>query len=171
MGGYGSIQPILKNNKQLLRKKSLFKDKKKIVKPEKGELEFRECSEEEFLLLKEKLKKKAKRRKLINYVIAVLAVVIISFITVFIISANNAYRKKIQENNLKIKGEQIAVYMEKGDTFYHSYHYKNALFFYHKAEELSPENSLIKMKINNCYRNRCETEGLDCEKIKKLNSE
>ncbi|CAL2085963.1 hypothetical protein [Tenacibaculum sp. 190524A05c] len=52
MGGYGSIQPILKNNKQLLRKKSLFKDKKKIVKSEKGELEFREYSEEEFYCLK-----------------------------------------------------------------------------------------------------------------------
>lgn len=165
MGGYGSIQPILNNNKNLLRKKNLFRDKEQRFKSSEGTLHFKECSEEELELVKKKLRKEAAKKRILDIGISVFVIVLVGFLASYLIQIDNTYEKAIQERNLKLQQEQLATYIKKGDNFYNSYHYKNALFFYKKGLELAPKNTLLQLKIKNCYRNRCENSGIDCEKI------
>ncbi|AUC13709.1 hypothetical protein BTO06_00465 [Tenacibaculum sp. SZ-18] len=165
MGGYGSIQPVLDNNDKLLRKKNLFRDREKDLKSEEGKLEFVKCSDEELSTIKTELKKEANKNILINILMIVFVNLIVGCFAVYFIQENKAYKKRIEVKNLKIQQEQIKIFLNKGDVFYNSQHYKNALFFYNKAIELSPNKTLLKSKIQNCYQIRCESLGVDCDKV------
>lgn len=165
MGGHGSIQPVLKNNKDLLRKKSLFKDQEKRFKTIDVKLKFKKPTEEELELHKEKIRERSRRARVPYYFVIVTIVILIGVMTNYLITSNEEYKQSIQQQNLRLKKEQLAVLIEKGDVFYEKEHYKNALFFYKKGQVLSPKDSLLSLKINNCYQKQCEHFGLDCEKL------
>ncbi|WP_299622560.1 hypothetical protein [uncultured Tenacibaculum sp.] len=165
MGGYGSIQPLLNSNKDLLRKKSLFKDKGKNLKSEEGKLEFVKLSEEELDALKNEINKKSTKERLLGVFGVIFLVVFIGFTANYLIQGNETYKSSIDSKNHQIRLDEFNVNMKKGDEFYYQAHYKNALFFYNKSLVLFPENTLVKTKINNCYRLRCENENIDCNKL------
>ncbi|WP_075343729.1 hypothetical protein [Tenacibaculum agarivorans] len=78
MGGSGSIQPILDNNKNLLRKKSLFRDlKHEITGDYNTNLKFKEVDTEELEKIKESIRVKAKRDEkrtvLVSFLICVVS--------------------------------------------------------------------------------------------------
>ncbi|SNR14299.1 Protein of unknown function [Tenacibaculum jejuense] len=165
MGGYGSIQPLLNSNKDLLRKKSLFKNKDKKVKSEEGELEFIKLSDEELKLLKKEMAKKSWKEKVLGVFTVVFVIAFVGFTASYLIQQNRVYEEYIASKNHQHKLNEFNINIKKGDEFYYQGHYKNALFFYTKSSTLFPENSLVKTKMNNCYRLRCENENIDCNKL------
>ncbi|CAM1342506.1 conserved hypothetical protein [Tenacibaculum amylolyticum] len=167
MGGHGSIQPVLKNNKNLLRKKSLFKDQEKRFKIIDVKLKFKKATEEELELHKEKIRERSRRARIPYYFVIVTIVILIGVMTNYLITSNEEYKQSIQQQNLRLKKEQLAILIEKGDVFYAKEHYKNALFFYKKGQILFPKDAALSLKIKDCYQKRCERIGVDCEKLTK----
>ncbi|WP_442267736.1 hypothetical protein ACSIGC_08735 [Tenacibaculum sp. ZS6-P6] len=165
MGGYGSIQPLLNSNKDLLRKKSLFRDKEKRLKSEEGELEFVKLSDEELKLFKKEMAKQSWKEKVLGIIAVLFVIAFVSFTVNYLIQENRNYKEYIASKNYQRKLNEFNKYLKKGDEFYYDGHYKNALFFYKKSSVLFPENSLVKTKMNNCYRLRCENENIDCNKL------
>ncbi|WP_299678699.1 hypothetical protein [uncultured Tenacibaculum sp.] len=165
LGSFGSPQALLDSNKNLLRKKSLFKDREKRLKSEEGELEFVKLSDEELELLKKEITKQSWKEKVLGIIAVLFVITFVSFTANYLILENKNYKEYISSKNYQHKLNEFNEYMKKGDEFYYQEHYKNALFFYKKSSILFPENSLVKTKMNNCYRLRCENENIDCNKL------
>lgn len=169
MGGYGSIQSILDNNANLLRKKSLFKDKGKRFEPTDTQLKFKELSEEDLSVLKEQIRKESKEsNRIMNYIAVIIIVVLVVFIGNYLVESNEKheeYEKSIAAKNRSIKKEKLITLLVRGDDFFEEQHYKNALFFYKKGAKLFPEDTLVQSKIQLCYKMRCKAENKDCDKL------
>lgn len=165
LGSFGSSQALLDSNKNLLRKKSLFKDREKRLKSEEGELEFVKLSDEELELLKKEITKQYCKEKVLGIIAVLFVITFVSFTANYLIQENRNYKEYISSKNYQHKLNEFNEYMKKGDEFYYQEHYKNALFFYKKSSILFPENSSVKTKMNNCYRLRCENENIDCNKL------
>jgi len=159
MGGYGSIQNSLKNNKALLRKKNFFKrkkgisDKKKeLLKGSTGELEFVEVSQRKLDKIKKKIKVKAiirDRRTLILYLLIVFVFTILVVFYLKRISAKEAQVEKYGETKDYQKNlELYNIYLEEGEIQLGKLHIKNATYFYTKALSLFPDDSLAISKLN-----------------------
>lgn len=179
-GGYGSIKPILRNNKNLLRKKSMFKkesspsEKKKELKGLfKGELSFQKKSNYELSQLKRtiKLKIKEEKKKLKFYFGGALIVLTIISIPLFI--QFRSVQEEINQKNIAFKKEaynkkylpKFNFVIQDGDKWLAKKKYKNAIYQYTKALEYFPENSLAKEKLNLVYKERCENVNIDCNKL------
>lgn len=164
-GGFGSQQALLNSNKDLLRKKNLFRDQEKKFKTKNAKLEFVKLSEEELELLKKEISAKSWKEKLLGVITVFFLMAFVGFVTNYLIQENTGYKEYVASKNHQIILDEFNVNMKKGDEFYYQEHYKNALFFYNKSLALFPENTLVKTKINNCYRLRCENENIDCNRL------
>ncbi len=164
-GGSGSIQPLLNANKSLLRKKSYLKDKDKSIPIKDAELEFIELPNEELELLKKKIRVEANNHNFLHVLSVIFMVIILGFMTHYFLQENDDYEEYIANKNYQLRLKEFNVNIKKGDEFYYTSHYKNALFFYRKSLALFPENSLVKTKMKNCYRLQCENENINCTKL------
>jgi len=162
-GGHGSIKNVLANNKNLLRKKSFFKSKKgisdkkqELLKGEKGELEFVEVSEGRLLDIKAKIQDEANKR---NKKFLIVSLLIITILSAFIwFSFAKAYKREKhieklmdERGNIKAHQERLELYnmyLEEGQIQIENSHWKNATYFYKKALESFPNDSLALSKLN-----------------------
>jgi hypothetical protein len=180
MSGHLSMGSVLKNNRNLLRKKKpYFNSIKKQLKSVEGKLEFKKLSKQEQQLFKENFikKQKANNRKLIYRSIIVIIPIIVFLFYLF----NNIYKSHNQRLYNKYlqkqKAEQIisnnaliqkqAKYkstIENGDIWFEKENWNNAIFLYKNAVEIFPENFDANYRLALAYSYNCNFKNIDCEK-------
>jgi len=171
MAGGGSIQPLLKNNKNLLRKKRFFKKdksiserKKELLKNHIGELQFKDVTSEELQTIKEGIRKKAKRRNLKNIVYLGFVFLLVTCLIIF-----NHLKTIEHEKELQLKAtahlnqehlKKYNAYIEDGENQFKKHHWKNAIYFYKKALIVKPNDSLasIRLLISNTQFNESNSQ-------------
>lgn len=176
LGGGGSMQNMqvmLRNNKNLGRKNSLFKRrlsytdiKAKLNKLAEGKV-LHEMSEVELQDLRKKLVNEKRKNLIILTTLALIFTVLISysshqFITSFE-SSKNIEKEKKEEKKLK---EKFNFYITDGDEWLVKEHYKNAIFQYKLAVETYPLNFEARYRLALAYTYRCQFENLDCDEAK-----
>jgi len=162
MGGEGSIQSLLNNNQNLLRKKRLFdrtksisERKKELLNLNNGKLQFKKISDKELNVIKVTIQNRAKKRDLRNTVYFLIILIFIgSLITVNLnkrltlekelkSKAENYFLQKELQENLK----KHNIYLEDAEDQFNKEHWKNAIYFYKKALTLNPNDSLSVKKL------------------------
>ncbi|SDY08984.1 hypothetical protein SAMN05444411_1222 [Lutibacter oricola] len=183
MGGEGSMQSmntILRNNRNLLRKKGMFNREKsfrylrnKYYGNDKDEFDIRKLSEKELLEIREKVIKDRKRENLRALIITILFLITLIVIGLYLFSPT----KKItnQETNIykseKVKLENYKSYMNLGDKMILKQNWKYAIIQYEKATKECPEKYTGHYKLLLAYSYNCKNNNLDCEKTKTLAKE
>lgn len=108
MAGGGSIQSmntIIKNNRNLLKKNRTFiKNKKDLFRESGGELEFKKLSKAELDIIKASIRKKAKQDTLKMNLI--LSVIILIMVTSFLYFGFEEYRKEVLYEKAVIEKEK-----------------------------------------------------------------
>jgi len=186
MSGHLSIGSVLKNNRNLLRKKKPYLNTiKKRLKSVEGKLEFKKLSKQEQQLFKENFIKeqKANNRKLIYRSIIVIIPVFIFLFYLYnnIYESNNQrlYNKHLQKqkaeqiisnNTLIEKQARYKSTIENGDIWFEKENWNNAIFLYKNAVEIFPENFDANYRLALAYSYNCKFKNIDCEKGYKLNN-
>lgn len=179
-GGYGSIKPILRNNKNLLRKKSIFKkegspsEKKKELKGLfKGKLSFLKKSNYELNRVKRRIRLKIKEEEKKLRIYFSLTLIALTLISIPLLIQFRDAQKEINQRNIAIKKEaynkkylpKFNFVIQDGDQWLAKKKYKNAIYQYNKALEYFPKNSLAKEKLILAYQERCKNVNIDCDKL------
>jgi len=162
MGGEGSIQPLLNNNRNLLRKKRLFNKNKSIsdrknelLKNHTGKLKFKKTSQKELLIIKKKIQTTAKRQNLKSGIYLSFALLLVVGIMILHLYRTSKLEKELEaniaphiltENPNKILKKYNA-YIEDGEDQFEKQHWKNAIYFYKKALLMKPKDSLASTKL------------------------
>ena len=183
MGGEGSMQSmntILRNNRNLLRKKSMFKKEKsfrylrnKYYRNDKGKFDIRKLSKKELLEIRKKVIEDRKRENLKAWIITFIILIPIMLLGFYLFSPT----KKItsQETNIykseKTKLENYKAYMNLGDKMILKQNWKYAIIQYEKATIEYPEKYTAHYKLLLAYSYNCKHNNLDCEKTKRLAKE
>jgi len=156
MGGEGSMLHAintLKNNKNLLGRKGMFKRgrtflrrNKDSLKAAEGEIDIRNLSEEELLLIKEKVLKERRGYLLKAWSITVFVVLIVWSIGYFISSSyykekNKKYVLVLQNRDRENFNKNEEIYkdfMQDGAKWMKQERWKNAIMEYNKAVAIFP---------------------------------
>ncbi len=182
MGGEGSIQSMiasLRNNKNLLRKKGLFKKersflntKKEYYKAAQGNFDIEKISKEELLLIRKKV---IHQRKIENTRAWLFAFVVITPIIGYgIYTFNKAQNKIIQQNEAAKDNyliENINEYnylIDEGDKWIEKKNWNNAIYRYEKAVKLFPKDFDANYRLALAYSYHCMFKNKDCDIGKKL---
>jgi len=177
MGGEGSIQSMitsLRNNRILLRKKSMFKrdrtflsTRKEYYKAAKGkQIELKKASKEELHLIRNKIIKQRKIER-----ITTLSVVIGFIITVIIISFYISHKQNIKKNKeVEIEKEnylheninEYSYLIEEGDNWIDKKNWNNAIYRYKQAVDLFPNEFEASYRLALAYSYSCIFENENC---------
>ena len=165
----------LRNNKKLLRKKSLFRPertflslKKEYLKAANGEIEFKKATKEQLIAIRTKIKK---RRKKETYTIVLIFFILFSsfcFLIYSLIMDSIDTNEKTQKIELKKKTEESLNFIADGDNWLKNKNWQNAIFQYKKALEIFPTDYSINYRLAYAYSLRCENEYVDCQNAKNL---
>lgn len=189
MGGAGhmaSMNTILRNNKNLLRKVSIFKkdrsfmsNRKAYLKATKGDVDIKKLSKQELRIIRERVIKEREKEQIRNWVLSIL------IITPILILGYNIFDNIIQYQNKKLNEkfipdkelEQILLSREKlekkddyyffidnGDEWIEKRNWKNAIFQYKNAVQVFPEKYEANYRLALAYSYKCKFDNSDCDK-------
>lgn len=182
MGGAGSIQSmntILRNNRNLLRKKSIFKRdnsfmsaRKKYLKAAKGEIDFKNISKEELRAIRKKVIKEQKTENLRAWIITLVLLVPIFAFGIYISNQlefekqlpNNMNQELIIEQQFEEKVDDYYFYIDEGDFWIEKQHWKNAIYQYKNAVGIFPEKYEANYRLALAYSYNCKFAYKDCKK-------
>lgn len=178
MAGGGSIQgmaTILRNNKQLLRKRNTFrrgfgygKLRKEYRKYAKEGLESEPISQKELSAIRQKIIKQKRKENMLSGIILVL---VVSLAVAFSYKMyKNLEEYQVKENEVFLEGNtnKYLFYIKDGDKWLEKGRYHNAIFQYTLAKEIYPAEYDISYRLALAYGARCKYEQLDCEKGKEI---
>lgn len=193
MSGAGHLQSmhaVIRNNRKLLRRRSIFKkdgaflsSRKEYLKAAKGKIDFKKISKEELSLLRNKVIKQRRVESLRAWIITFLiGLPIIAF--GFYISNNIIQNKNqklhelflkeqkslqnLEESELEEKLNKYQFLIEDGDNWVEKEKWGNAIHQYKNAVGLFPEKYEANYRLALAYSYNCQYEKLDCEKGYKL---
>jgi len=178
MGGEGSIQSMitsLRNNRNLLRKKSMFKrgrtflsTRKEYYKTAKGKnIELKKASKEELQLIRNKIIKQRKVERIIT-----LSIVIALFVAVIMVVFYFSHKQNIEkikeveiekENYLHENINEYSYLIEEGDNWIDKKNWNNAIYRYKQAVELFPNEFEASYRLALTYSYSCIFENENCE--------
>lgn len=178
MGGEGSIQHMItsfRNNRSLLRKKSMFRrdrsflsTKKEYYKASKGRIKSKKLSKEELLLIRKKVIKKRRAEDIRAWLIVFVIVVVFAGIGYY--AVNRFRQERIQ--HLEIKKENIlkeyGYFIEEGDRWMEKGNWDNAIYRYRQAVEIFPNEFEGNYRLALAYSYHCQFENKNCERGKSL---
>ncbi|SED20614.1 hypothetical protein SAMN04489761_4618 [Tenacibaculum sp. MAR_2009_124] len=146
-------QPILRNNRELFRKKHLFeRTRADTLKEAKGKLSFKIVSLDKLQTIKEKIIKKKYFDKVLECIIVLTVTLVFIILTTSVIIQEKGKRKELKEMErvayMKLNIPKYRFYIDDGNKWLREGHYKNARYQFRKALELFPENELAKEKLN-----------------------
>jgi len=176
MGGEGSMQSMitmLRNNKKLLRRKSIFRKersflntKKEYYNAVKGEFDFKKISKKELELIRDRITKKRKKEDLRAWLISLTVMIPIIWFGVYIF---NELTSGINEQNLSDqqilynqKLTDFYFFIEDGDNWIEKSHWNNAIFQYKNAVEIFPKEFEGNYRLALAYSYNCKLVGKDC---------
>lgn len=173
MAGGGSIQgmaTILRNNKQLLRKRNSFRRGFGLAKLRNGyprftkeRLESKEVSQKELSEIRRKVIKQNQRENILSGVILLF---VVSFAIVFSL---NIYTKlenyQVRENEILLaeNTKKYLFYIQDGDKWLEKGHYHNAIFQYKLAKEIYPGEYDVNYRLALAHGGKCKYEQSGCE--------
>ena len=185
-----SMNTIIRNNRNLLRKISIFKKdssfmsgRKAYLKALQGEVDIRKLSKQELRKIREKVIKERKKESLKFWIISLLITIPL------IIFSYNLYgnfvqyqNKKLNENFVQDKElEKILIERKKqektdkyyfliadGDKWIEKQNWENAIFQYKNAVREFPTKYEANYRLALGYSYNCKYSNLDCEKGSKL---
>lgn len=185
LGGFGSIQGMinsLRENRKLLRRKSLFDKAKSMFDGDeeyphgpKGRLFEKKASAAELNAIKAQMSEQKRLERLMTYGI-IAAIFLVVFATGYWVVHNvqegDAYTEKAlaKENEATTKKhlEQYQFYIAEGDKWLRQNHWNNAIFQYKEALEVSPNNLGAKHRLVIAYTYKCKATQENCEEAKNL---
>ncbi len=185
MAGEGSIQAMinsLRNNKNLLRKRSIFKKertflstKKEYYKAAQGEFDLKKATKEELKTLREKIikQRKIENRKSWSIVLAVM----ISLVLILINATYKTNKKEIErietakDNYLIEHINDYIYYLEEGDKWIEKKNWNNATYRYEQAVKLFPEEYEANYRLALSYGYSCSYKNKNCEKGRRLTNQ
>jgi len=184
-GSLQSMGSILRNNRNLLRKRGVLKKdstflstRKEYLKAANGTIDFKSISNEELQLLREKVIKNRKTENLRIWLISLaISIPIIAF--GFYLSyefIENKNRNLYDKHLLSEKEQQIIIEKESnkkldnyyylignGDTWIKKKNWKNAIYQYGNAIKIFPEKYEANYRLALAYSYNCSFEGKDCD--------
>jgi len=186
MGGEGSIQHMinsLRNNRNLLRKKSIFKKERTFLSTKKeyykaaqeGEVELKKATKEELILLREKIIKQRKIESIRSWVIVL--IVMTPLILLGINASYNTSKEEIQhletenENYLIEHINDYTYYLEEGDKWIEKKNWNNATYRYEQAVKLFPDEYEANYRLALSYCYSCSYKNKNCEKGRTLTNQ
>jgi len=186
MGGEGSMQAmntILRNNRNLLRKKSMFKRdqsffkaRKEYLKAANGEIDFKKISKSELRKIREKV---IKERKFENLRVWMITLAILIPIIVFGVYISNQFKIEneqhfeqeqliIAEHQFDKKMDSYDFFIEEGDKWIEKKNWRNAIYQYNNAVKVFPKKYEANYRLALAYSYNCKFENKDCEKGNRL---
>ena len=182
MAGGGSVRAmttILRNNRNLLRKKNMFKKertflstKKEYYKAAQGEFDIKKASQKELFLIRQKV---IKQRKLDNLRGWALAIILVGPILIYGIYAfNNGTIENTQqieiakETYLEQNLNEYTFLLEDGDKWIEKKNWNNAIYRYEQAVKLFPEEFEANYRLALAYSYNCTFKNKHCELGKNL---
>ncbi len=173
MTGGGSIQgmaTILRNNKQLLRKRNTFrrgfgfgKLRKEYRKYAEGRLESEPISQKELSAIRQKIIRQKRKENMLSGIILVL---VASLAVAFSYKMyKNLEEYQVKENEVFLEGNtnKYLFYIEDGDKWLEKGRYHNAIFQYTLAKEIYPTEFDVNYRLALAYGGKCKYEKSGCE--------
>ncbi|MCF8371746.1 MAG: tetratricopeptide repeat protein [Bacteroidales bacterium] len=181
-GGAGHILDMiirLRNNKAMLRKKSMFKKEKSFLNlnnddfpTSKGKIRIVSATKEQ--LDKIRIVAREDQRK---FRLAFLLVVSTTLVLLIILlnTYNNATRKPTEENMLEMENDiqlkkklDFDFFISDGDRWFTQGQWHNAIFQYKKALEVFPNDYDASFRLARTYTYCCEREKENCKEAVQL---
>ncbi len=182
MAGGGSIAGMiisLRNNSQMLRRKSMFKKestylntKKEYYKASAGKVELKKATPHQLREVRRTVLENRKKDQR-NFILAFfVALVIISFIVKFgydLLSQGSIYpypsysKSDMFNNSLEKKESDYLYFINDGDRYIRDKHWHNAIFQYSEALKLFPKEFDVNYRLSLAYIYSCSYEGKNCE--------
>ena len=185
-GNMSSMNTILRNNRNLLRKISIFKRdnsfmsaRKAYLKALKGEVDIKKLSKQELRRIREKVIKERKKESLKVLIISILITIPL------IILSYNIYDNFIQYQNKRLnenfvsdkelekvliirenqkKADKYDFFINDGDKWIEKQNWKNAILQYKNALKEFPEKYEANYRLALGYSYNCKFQNRDCEK-------
>ncbi len=177
MGGEGSMQHMintLRNNKSMLRKKSMFKKERTFLSTRKeyyhaaeGKIDLKKATKEELLLLRKKILKRRKAESIRTWIIV--SAFLIPIIMLGVYALNTEKKKKIEDSETakeKYLIENLNEYtylIEEGDKWIAKKNWNNAIYRYEQAVKLFPKNFEANYRLALAYSYSCTYNHKNCE--------
>ena len=176
---YGSLTPGLNNNKNLLRKKSLFRRertflnlKKEYLKAADGKLDYKKASKEELLAIRKKIMRRRKKKEIVVATIYLFFVSLILYFVFTLVQQENVLLQNQQSTSLSDKTnnekKQYAKLIKDGDQWSNKGNINNAIFQYKKARDIVSNNYELNYKLVRAYYTQCQTENENCKEAQVL---
>lgn len=184
-GGAGTILDMimrLRANKNLLRRRSLFKKNKSFFDEDKDdfktphtELIFKTISEEELENIKRQnaAHRRSSRRKMIFVYLVFAPFAFYAAVMAYqAIQKDYSLEKKIEqekvEQEAKVREENYEYFLKDGDKWLYQNHYRNAIYQYKKALEVMPSDFTAKFHLATAYAYSCQVDQIFCYEAEKL---
>ncbi len=178
MGGEGSMQHMintLRSNRNLLRKKSMFKrersflsTKKEYYKAAQGKIELKKATKEELILIRQKIIKQRRTENIRAWSIILTLVMLVIIIGGYSIDKVEKRRvqseEKTQDDYLNENINEYSYLIEEGDNWIEKKNWNNAVYRYKQALEIFPKEYEANYRLALAYSYNCQFENKDCEK-------
>ncbi len=165
---------LLRYNKSLLRKKSMFKPessflrtKREYYKAAEGKVNIKQATPEELHLIRKKVLKNQKRELLKVYLVFGIVLLTLGFFVLKNQNVNEPISQYAQLTYEKDQGirtlDQYEFYISDGDEWLEKKHWHNAIFQYKKALELFPSSYDANYRLAVAYNYRCLASQSNCD--------
>ena len=184
MAGSGHLQSmrvILRNNRNLLRKKGLFKkdksflsSRKEYLEAAKGNVDFKTISKSELRALREKVIKNRKADNLKSWLITLVIMIPIFSFGLYIsnLLEPSQFRESVKgeiQNNILIEQKltddlnEFQFLIEDGDKWIEKRNWNNAIYRFKQAVKLFPSEFEGNYRLALAYSYNCQEKNEDCE--------
>ncbi len=169
----------LRENRNLRRKKNIFKKeksffirRKEYLKERKGILHFKKVSTKELAIIKEKIALKAKNDGSRQLLILILLLILVILIGVVFFNSQARIENKNKETSSELyiqeNIEEFNYLVSSGDDWLTKKKYHNAIFQYKLALKLFPNDSVANYRLLSAYDIRCQKQNKGCDKKETL---
>ncbi len=172
-----AMNSVLKNNRNLLRKKSIFKNEERFLRTNPDHLQgirskitVQKISAKQLKNIRTKTQKEQKKEifKISMFILLSIAILIILFFTLLTPTPQERELANIQlaAKNTAIfeqKKAEFLFFIEDGDTWLKSHKYHNAIFQYKKALEVFPSEYDAHYRLAVAYSFQCQYEFKGCK--------
>jgi hypothetical protein len=184
MAGWGFAKyanTILKENRNLRKKKSMFEKERRFLNLSSEESRIRgfETTDKhasKSLLTQIRLNEQEKTRKEVLAIIWGIGLTLIVFLFIMdyvyqndIVNSevNQANQEKLPEEK-KEKEEKYLYYISSGDDWFRKQEYYNAAFQYRLARELYPSDTASFNRLKMAYKMNCKVDQRNCDRYENL---
>ncbi|NER14739.1 hypothetical protein GWK08_14880 [Leptobacterium flavescens] len=173
----GSAQGMvtsIRDNKKLLRRKSMFKKERSFlntnkdsIKVDRGQVNEKKASSKLLKRIREKVLRERKIEKYNTLLILLLFSPLFIFLIYTSFGSNDkdlAYAEYQEKIKFDKNYDKYLFFISDGDKWYEERHWNNAVFQYKKALQLFPNEFNASYRLLQAYNSKCQNKSKDCHK-------